>query len=109
MLMEQNKIDILMSKGEITMVKIEKKKVYKEVEVVVSEKYYCDKCDKEIFDSYEDVESNKIKFKRGERDCFSNYEDIVVEKAYFCKECADEIKILLQNIGVKFTKSRIEC
>ena len=83
------------------MIKTEYKKEMREVKIFVSEKFYCDKCGKEIFDDYGDIQSYKVVFKTGYNygtDVY-NYD---YEEAYFCNECAVEIKKLLENIGVKF-------
>lgn len=77
-------------------------KILKEIEVVESTVYLCDRCHKHIIkDDYYSINSYKVVFKEG-----SSYPEGVSSEskiAYFCKNCSIEIYTILENSGVKFT------
>ena len=63
-------------------------------------KYFCDKCDAEIRRNKFSKDVYKAIFQEG-----SSYPEggmWEAEEAYFCKGCADGIKKLLEDNGVKF-------
>lgn len=86
-----------------------KKETYKietkKVKTIQKTEYFCDKCGKKIVSRFQigcgEYYNNKIKFENGET--YPEYGEITKEIAYLCPECAEVVKELLIDNGVKFT------
>jgi DNA-directed RNA polymerase subunit RPC12/RpoP len=96
-------------KKEIKMKEILEKKELKQVEIktIISIKYLCDRCKKEIIkkDCY-DRSENVIQFKTG--DVFPEGGTVYIDEAYLCKDCGKIIKKILIENGIIFTDNRRE-
>lgn len=73
---------------------------------VVQTNYYCDWCGTEIMRSYYSKELYKFKLQIGDSYPSGGYTE--TEQAYFCKTCANKVKKLLENEGIKFNKTEFD-
>lgn len=81
-------------------IKETKKTVLKEVEIIEKTEFFCDLCKKPITRDCFSRDSFRIKLSRG---CvFPEGGSVETDQAYFCEECAEEIKKLLLSKGVNF-------
>lgn len=82
------------------------KKTYKEKtvkeKVLVNEQFFCDKCGAEIKRDTYSVDKCHFTIREGEN-YPSGYSADIVE-AYFCEECQNLIKTILEENGVVFTE-----
>lgn len=88
------------------------KKIYKKekkiVKTLISEKYFCDRCGKEIKKDTFSLENYRIKFDNHRSYASPGGGSIEGDRAYFCSSCAMTIKLFLIKIGVKFTEIEID-
>ena len=88
------------------MIKTEEKIVTKEVKEVVSERFFCDMCGKEINYEYGfGIESYKYKIKKG--NSYPEGTDYVEKSAYFCRECNKKVTDFLNKNNVNFGELKI--
>jgi hypothetical protein len=78
----------------------------KAVKITDSSEYYCDKCDKKIKVGIYDIVSNKIQFKHGSH--FPGGGSYTSFESYLCDECANEIKIILEKLCIRFEKRDVD-
>jgi hypothetical protein len=82
----------------------ERKEVVKTTNEIVSIRYFCDKCKKEILEKLFVINTNKIEFRSGYR--FPDGGDECIISAYFCDDCAIEVRKILETNGVIFVEEK---
>jgi uncharacterized protein YlaI len=83
-----------------------KKKQMQEVEIIESIEYFCDKCEKQITTDCYSRDRFKIEFRKG--DVYPTGGTVDGYRAYLCESCANEIKSVLEENGVKFEAFEID-